>query len=157
MDRALIDQYAAGATVPADAIRGLTAADLDAPPASGGWTIRQIVLHLADSDLVGSDRMKRVAAEPNPTLLAYDETLFANNLKYATLDAQLAAELFRLNRVYTTAILRQLPAEAFARAGVHTEKGRETLEDLVRDYIKHLDGHMKFLREKRAALGKPLA
>lgn len=154
VDRTLIDRYLAGASAPAEAIRGLTAADLDAPPASGGWTIRQIVLHLADSDVVGSDRMKRVAAEPNPTLLAYDENAWAKELRYEARDAALAAELFRVNRLYTAAILRDLPDAAFARTGNHTERGLESLADLVRDYAGHLDHHMKFLNAKRAALGK---
>ncbi|MBX9581782.1 MAG: DinB family protein [Gemmataceae bacterium] len=53
MDRSLIEQYAAGATVPADLIRGLSAADLDARPEPGRWSLRQLVVHLLDSDLVG--------------------------------------------------------------------------------------------------------
>jgi hypothetical protein len=53
--------------------------------------------------------------------------------------------------------LRRLPVEAFARKGNHSERGIETLEDLVVGYVEHLDHHMKFLREKRRLLGKPLA
>ena len=66
MDRAMIERYAAGADVPAAAIRGLTRDELNAFPVPGTWSIQQIVLHLMDSDLIGSDRMKRVAAEENP-------------------------------------------------------------------------------------------
>ena len=63
MDRSWIERYAAGANVPAEAIRGLTPTDLNAFPVPGTWSIQQIVIHLMDSDLIGSDRMKRVAAE----------------------------------------------------------------------------------------------
>lgn len=156
MDRTLIEKYAAGATVPAGAIGGLTPQELHAFPVPNTWSIQQVILHLMDSDLIGSDRMKRVAAEENPSLLAYDETAFAKRLFYESLDAATACEIFRLNRLMTAAILRKLPDEAFARAGMHSERGRETLADLVEGYADHLDHHMKFVREKRKALGKPL-
>jgi uncharacterized damage-inducible protein DinB len=156
MDRTLIDRYSAGASVPGEAIRGLTAAELNAFPVPGTWSVQQIVMHLLDSDLIASDRMKRVIAEDMPTLLAYDETAFAKRLPYDKLDPTQACELFRLNRLFTAAILRLLPEETFERAGMHTERGRETLAHLVQDYSEHLDHHMKFLREKRKLLGKPL-
>jgi hypothetical protein len=157
MDRKLIERYAAGATVPAAAIRGLTPQELNAFPVPNTWSIQQIILHLMDSDLIGSDRMKRVAAEENPSLLAYDETAFTKRLSYESLDPEMACEIFRLNRLMTTAVLQKLPDEAFARAGMHSERGRETLADLVEGYAHHLDHHMKFLKDKRRALGKPLA
>lgn len=156
MDRALIERYVAGATGPAAALRGLTAEELNAFPVPGTWSVQQVVLHLMDSDLIGSDRMKRVIAEESPTLLAYDETAFSKRLFYETLDPWMACEIFRLNRLQTGAILRKLPDAAFARAGNHTERGRETLEELVKGYADHLDHHMKFVKEKRRALGKPL-
>ena len=61
----------------ADAVRGLRREDLQAHPVPGKWSIQQVVIHLMDSDLVTTDRMKRVIAEDNPTLLAYDEEKFA--------------------------------------------------------------------------------
>ena len=77
MDRSLIEQYEAGAGVPALAIRGLSVEDLDAHPVPGTWSLREIVVHLMDSDLVGSERMKRVIAMEEPSLLGYDESAFA--------------------------------------------------------------------------------
>ena len=54
-------------------------------------------------------------------------------------------------------VLRQLPDATFRRTGIHTETGKVVLEDMLRGYVEHVDHHMKFLREKRNALGKPLA
>ena|SRR5437870_1251700 len=157
MDRALIERYAAGAAVPAEAIRGLTPSELNAFPVPGTWSIQQIVVHLMDSDLIGSDRMKRVAAENvPPQLIGYDETAFAKNLPYEKLDPAQACEVFRLNRLLTAAVLRNLADSAFTRHGMHSERGRETLADLVEGYVEHLEHHMKFIREKRKLLGKPL-
>jgi hypothetical protein len=157
MDRSLIEQYEAGAGVPALAIRGLSSEDLDAHPVPGTWSIREIVVHLMDSDLVGSERMKRVIAMEEPSLLGYDETAFARTLGYGSTDVDLASEVFAINRRMTARILRGLPDEAFDRVGHHSERGRETLADLVEGYVGHLEHHMVFLRRKREMLGKPLA
>jgi len=154
VNRALIDQYEAGATLPAKAVEGLSKAELNAFPVPGMWSIQQVILHLLDSDLVGSDRMKRVISEPDPTLYAYDENLWLKNLSYERLDPALACEIFRLNRVMTASILRTLPDAAFSRTGNHTERGIESLEQLVKDYAGHLEHHLKFVREKRAKLGR---
>jgi len=154
VNRALIDQYEAGATHPAKAIEGLSKADLNSFPVAGMWSIQQVIVHLLDSDLVGADRMKRVISEPNPILYAYDENLWTKNLSYERLDPALACEIFRLNRLMMAAILRNLPDDAFKRTGNHTERGVESLEQLVNGYADHLAHHLKFVREKRAKLGK---
>jgi hypothetical protein len=151
-----IERFSTGATVPATWVRGLALADLDAFPVPGTWSIRQLVLHVLDSDLIAVHRMKRVIAESNPLLIGYDETLFAKNLGYERMDVSAACECFRLNRELMTQILRGLPESAFQRSGVHNQYGKLTLLDLVHTYIEHLDHHAKFLREKRAKLGKPL-
>jgi len=151
---AAVARYAAGATLPADLIKGLSKAELHAFPVAGTWSIQQIALHLMDSDLIGSERMKRTIAMNRPLLLSYDETAFTANLHYHTADATMACEVFRLNRLMTAALLRELPPDAFARRAVHSESGLETLEDLVNGYADHLDHHAKFMREKRKLLGR---
>ena len=156
MNRAIIDEYVRGAVIPAQAIAGLSAADLDALPVPGTWSIRQIVLHLMDSDLIAADRMKRIIAEDQPALIGFDESAFARNLFYTQLDASAAAELFRANRLLMGEILRRLPESAFVRVGMHNQRGRVTLGQLVELYVRHLDHHMKFLKHKRQLLGKPL-
>ena len=157
MNRKLIDQYEADGELPAKAVAGLTREELLVHPIPGTWSVQEVILHLMDSDLVGSDRMKRVIAEPHPTLLAYGENLWVKNLGYDHLDPAMACEVFRLNRKMTAAILRQLSDEAFSRTGNHTERGVESLEMLVEGYIEHLNHHLRFVRAKRAKLGKPMA
>jgi hypothetical protein len=156
MNRTLIDEYAAGPKLLENAVQGLTKADLSATPIPGTWSIQQIVVHLVDSDLVASDRMKRVIAEDRPSLIGYDESKFAAALHYDAQPLEDAVELFALNRDFTARILRKLPDSAFGRVGVHNEKGEVTLADLVADYVEHLEHHLSFLKKKRALLGKPL-
>ena len=156
MNRDLIERYAAGGARLAPAIAGLTREQLNAFPVPGTWSIQQIVMHMMDSDLIASDRMKRVAAEDHPTLIGYNETAFGQKLFYDQLDPQLACEIFAKNRQMTTEILRRLPAESFARTGHHNERGEVTLTDLVETYADHLDHHLKFILDKRRLLGRPL-
>ncbi len=156
MDRLLIEQYLAGADVPAQAIRGLNKTELNAFPVPGTWSIQQIIMHLLDSDLIASDRMKRVIAEDRPTLIGYNETAFAKTLPYSELDPALACDIFAKNRRLTYEILRRLDDKAFERTGMHNETVEITLAYLVGTYTKHLDGHMVHLRRKRELLGKPL-
>lgn len=151
---ALIAKYDADAATPGRAINDLTPAELNAHPIPGTWSIQQIVLHLMDSDLIASDRMKRIIAQDNPLIAAYDETAFSKNLFYDKLDARLACQIFEQNRRMTAALLRLLPESAFRRTGNHTERGRITLGDIVQMYVEHVPHHMKFLHAKRQALGK---
>lgn len=157
MDHQLIEQYAAGAAELARSIEGLSREELTAFPVPGTWSIQQIVVHMMDSDLIGSDRMKRVAAEDRPpTLIGYDESAFARNLFPHELDPQLACEIFAKNRQMTAEILRRLPEATFERQGHHNEDGDVTLAVLLKKYVEHLAHHLKFVRQKRELLGKPL-
>ena len=157
MNRQIIESYALGGPELAESIKGLTQADFLATPVpSGGgtWSIQQIVLHLMDSDLIASDRMKRIIAEDNPTIVGYSESAFATRLFYEEAEPALAAEIFAKNRLLTAAILRRLPDPAFARFGTHNQRGRVTLAQMVAGYVDHLAHHLKFLRHKRHLLGK---
>lgn len=155
MSHPLVKRYAAGASLPAQSIAGLTASDLDAFPVPGTWSIRQIISHLMDSDLIAADRMKRVVAEDNPLLTNYDENRFVQTLRYESASPEDMTEVFRLNRVITAHVLRGVDETAWSRTGTHNVRGKLSLTDLVRGYSDHLDHHLKFIRQKRALLGKP--
>jgi hypothetical protein len=159
-DKSWIDKYEAGGEHLAQAIRGLTRDDCLAPapdvPNAGKWTIQQVVIHLMDSDLIAADRMKRVIAEDNPTLIGFDENKFVQNLSYEEQSAEDAVALVAMNRRNVVKILRRLPDSAFERAGTHNERGRQTLADLLKAYTNHLEHHVKFIHAKRAAMGKEM-
>ncbi len=149
MNQAIIDQYAAGGPQLAAAIQGLSPNDFTATPIPNTWSIAQIVLHLMDSDLICSDRMKRIIAEEKPSLIGFDETAFAKNLFYEKLNPFIAADVFQKNRELTAIILRNLPATAFDRVGMHNERGPITLRDLIASTAKHSEHHLTFLHHKR--------
>lgn len=137
-------------------VKGLSPADLDAVPIPGKWSLRTLAIHLMDSDAFCLGRMKRIIAEDNPLLIAYDENAFASALGYSRLDITLCCELFRVGRLHMGQILRPLPPEAFSRVGVHNQYGKMTLLQLVDGYVRHVDHHMAFAREKLRALGRPV-
>ncbi|MHC5539204.1 DinB family protein [Singulisphaera rosea] len=149
----VIDRYAEGAPLLLYAISGLTREHELARPGPGEWSIAELVGHLLDSDLVYGDRMKRVIAEEDPILYAYDENAWINRLNSQSLPVEEAAHLFAANRRWMTRILRQCSDSDFARSGNHTETGRKTLADLVAGAIGHLDHHLRFHYTKRANLG----
>jgi hypothetical protein len=154
MDRSSVDRYLAGGEEIRKVVKQLGGVPIDAHPIPGTWSIRQIVVHLMESDLIGSDRMKRIAAMENPLLVGYDESKFSELPGAEGIDIEQAAEIFSLNRRLTAQILRALPDDAFDRTGIHTEKGKVTLAEQVQAYVDHLTYHLKFIEKKRAMLVK---
>jgi uncharacterized damage-inducible protein DinB len=150
----LIERYSKGGEKIAAAIQGLTLDDLLAFPVPGTWSIQQIVVHVMDSDLISTDRMKRIIAEDNPTLIGYDETRFSKNLYYNVQPAADAVAILDLNRKLFARVLRKLPPETFNRVGSHNERGQLTLGQYLQAVVDHLEHHLKFINEKRAKLGK---
>ena len=156
MDRRLIEEYVACGPRLRQAVAGLSREDLTARPGPGTWSIQEVIVHLADSDSISIDRMKRMLTEDNPTLLYADETAYVNELYPHEQSLEYALSLFELGRRQFARVLRQLPPEAFERGGTHNRRGRVTVGEMVRDYIKHLDDHLAFVVAKRERLGKPV-
>lgn len=154
MDRTLIDRFEQGGTALRAVLEGLTESDLDAKPGPGAWSIRELVIHVLDSDLVAQDRMRRIAGMRRPLLIAYDENAYIATLPYDALDLNLVCDVFESSRRLVAQLLRALPEEAFAREGVHNETGIVTLGGLVELYSWHLEHHLEFARKKRERMGK---
>jgi uncharacterized damage-inducible protein DinB len=156
----LVDQYEAGAEKVSLAIRNLTPEDLlsipDPAANVGKWSIQQVVIHLADAEAAFADRFRRMIAEDNPILYAWDENLFAARLSYEQQSAHDAVELIRLMRVQTTRILRAAGEGALSRRGNHSERGPVTLAEGLAHANRHLDHHIKFIHDKRAYMGKEM-
>lgn len=156
MDRAMIDAYVAGPAKVRAAVAGLTHEELTARPGPGKWSILEVVVHLADSDAIAIDRMKRMLTEDGPQLLYADETAYVDRLFTHDQDIEDALLLLEAGRRQWARVLRKLPDAAFARTGQHNRRGTVTLGDMVASYVGHIDGHLKFIHGKRANLGKPL-
>ncbi len=154
MDRSFIEQYEIHAGRVRQSVQGLTREDLLAFPVPGTWSIQQIVVHLADSEMVFADRIKRVIAEDNPTLLAFDQNKWFARLHYDEQSAADAATQVELTRRQLARVLKALPDADFNRGGTHSEAGPLTLRQIIEKANWHLDHHLKFLIDKREKLGK---
>jgi uncharacterized damage-inducible protein DinB len=154
MDRTLIDEYERGAETLRRAIAGMTEADLKAAPIAGRWSTQQVVIHLADAESAFADRIKRIIAQDEPQLLAWDENRFVQRLHYDAQSTADAVELIALTRRQLTRILRAATDAELSRSGVHSERGRQTVMDVLGYAVPHLTHHLKFVAEKRKALGK---
>jgi len=147
----LLDRMRRGGDAVEAAMAGASSAELDYSPGPGRWTIRQVMAHVVDSEIVGADRFRRTLAEDNPTLIGYDEKAWAANLDYGKREPSEDLELFRRVRRLTTRLLESLPAPAFFRTATHTERGRMTLLDLLRVYAEHAEGHARQIQANREA------
>jgi len=149
----LINAYLSGIEMLRHSVRGMTREQLLARPVPGKWSTLEVVCHLADFEPIFADRMKRVIAEERPSLLGADEKRFAAALAYHQRDGEEELAIIEQTRRQMARILHTLPATAFERAGVHNERGPRTLEQLLTGATNHVPHHVKFIHEKRRALG----
>ncbi len=147
----LLERFRRGAELVAVVSTGSAGPEWDFVPAPGKWTVRQIMCHLADSEMVGRDRFCRVIAEDNPTLMVYDEKAWAEKLDYHKRKFSQALETFRRVRGENYELLSGLTEETFGRAGTHSQQGPLTLKDLLRIYAEHAEGHARQIKEAREA------
>jgi uncharacterized damage-inducible protein DinB len=150
---ALIEQYLAGPGLLRRAVAGMTRDQLRARPVAGKWSTQEVVCHLADYEPIYADRMKRVIALQEPELLQGDPGLFGARLAYDRRDVEEELALVELTRKQMAQILRALRPEGFQRRGLHSRDGSLTLDNLLQRVTAHVPHHVRFIEEKRRAMG----
>jgi hypothetical protein len=145
----LLERFRRGAELVAVAATGAAGQELDYVSGQDKWSLRQILCHLADAELVGAERFRRVIAEDNPTIVGYDQNAWARNLDYSRRKISQALETFRHVRQENYELIKDLPEESYKRFGTHTERGRLTLLDLLRIYAEHAEKHARQIRGVR--------
>lgn len=148
----LIDRYLAGPDELRKAVAGMTAAEMDSRPIPGKWSTRQVLCHLADTESLYAERMKRVLAENEPTFFAADPDLFAAHLHCDRRDMAEELELIDVTRRQMGRILGALGPTDFARRGIHSADGSLSLQTLLERVTGHLPHHIRTIEEKRAAM-----
>jgi hypothetical protein len=148
---ALIDQYEQGYAAVAAALKGISEAELEAREGPGEWSPREIVHHLADSEMTSAIRLRLLIAEDAPTIIGYDQEAFVRELFCdRPIEPSLAA--FAAARAATVPILRRLSDEQWQRAGTHSEVGHYAVEDWLRIYGVHAHDHADQIRRARATV-----
>jgi len=120
----LINDYLAGPGILRQAVAGMSHEQLLARPIPGKWSTLEVVCHVADFDIVYADRIKRVVAENEPTILSGDPDVFAARLAYHERAPEEELLLIELVRKQVARILRTLKPEDFQRRGIHSKSGR---------------------------------
>ena len=137
----LIEAYAAGPERLRRAWEAVPAAARQFRPREGKWSPHEIVLHCADSETYGAIRIRLLMAEKDPKIIGYDQASWAVTFDYHSLPVEPALDAVSAARNNTTALLRTLPEEAWAKEGTHSQSGRYTAEDWLRIYAVHVENH----------------
>jgi hypothetical protein len=148
---ALIDQYEDGFRAVSAALGEISEEELEAREAPGEWSPREIVHHLADSEMTSAIRLRLLIAQDAPTLLGYDQEAFVRHL-YSDRPIEPSLAAFAAARAATTPILRRLSEEQWRRAGTHSESGSYSVEDWLRIYSGHAHDHADQIRRVRATV-----
>ena len=147
---ALIARYKDGYREVQSALEGASDKDLDAHPAPGKWSAREIVHHLADSEMTSAVRLRLLVAEENAAIRPYDENQFAARLHY---QRPIASSLlaFQAARQSTGELLDAMTDADFAKTGTHPEHGSYGVDRWLEIYAEHAHKHADQIRRARAA------
>lgn len=148
--RGLIELYRDGYRIVAEALLKITPEELDARPAEGQWSAREIIHHLADSEMAAAVRLRLLLANDRPHIQAYDQDQFARRLYYDR-PHEMSLELFRCARASTVEILDRLTPAEWLREGTHSEAGPFGVHEWLKVYAEHAHRHARQLRVARAA------
>ena len=126
---------------------GVSAVDLRRRPAADRWSVSEIVAHLAEAEIVIGYRLRLILGSPGAPIVAYDQDRWLTSGHYDRRDPRAAVALFRVLRDANLALLESLDAEQWAEYGVHSERGRESIEEIVRMTAGHDLNHVRQIEQ----------
>ena len=130
-------------------LTGVFGEEEDFTPAPGKWSIRQLIAHLADTELVFAGRFRQMLAEDSPPILAFNQDQWAANLDYARRKPKQSLETLRRLRAENYELLKELPSEAFERTGTHSKDGPVTVHLLLERLTSHVETHAQQMQAIR--------
>ena len=130
-------------------VESLEFSDLDKSD-SEGWTPRQVIHHMADSEAQSYARLRRLIAEPGTALQGYDEGKWAENstLGYKTESIETAIQVITAVRRSSFELLKRLNSEQLKNSGIHTESGLYSIQDWLKSYINHPLDHANQIKKQ---------
>ena len=136
-------------------LKGLTEKQLSRRPAPGKWSIKEIVAHLADGEVILGSRYRLIAAHDRPAIPGYDQDLFVEKLGVGNTTTEELLDDFEMARMLNTDLLARLPDEALDRVGVHSERGEESIWTILTLYAGHDRVHLAQVETIRTGLFPP--
>jgi hypothetical protein len=124
-------------------IKGASKAKLRRRPAPEKWSVSEIIAHLADGEIVGGFRLRFILGSPGSPIVAYDQDAWAASGHYGKRDARKSVALFRVLREANLALLKSLKPEQWKLGGMHSERGQESIEHIVRMFAGHDLNHLQ--------------
>jgi uncharacterized damage-inducible protein DinB len=135
------------------AVEGLTGTQLDTPYREGGWTVRQVVHHVADSHLNAVQRVRFALTEDEPAIKVYDEAAWARLPDAAGGAVEWSLGMLDGLHARWVALLRELTEAQWQRTFVHPENGSIALDQATLLYAWHSRHHTAHVTQLRAAKG----
>ena len=126
-----------------DAVAGRSEPELSRTPAPGRWSVRQIVAHLADCEVVAGWRLRSILATNGTVLQPFDQNRWAEVFRYEDAPISEALDLFEASRRANVRMLRSVDPALLDNFGMHAERGRESITHLVRLYAGHDRNHLR--------------
>ena len=142
----LIALYRDGYRAVVDALHGADEKHLAARPGPGKWSAREIVHHLADSEMTAAVRLRWLLAIDRPAIQGYEQDVFAERLHYDR-PHEASLEAFRYARECTAQLLERLSEEEWLREGTHTEVGPFGVLQWLETYGPHAHRHARQILE----------
>jgi len=136
-----------------EAVRGLDDGQLDTPYRPDGWTVRQVVHHVADSHMNAYVRFRLALTEDDPVEKPYSQTAWAELSDARTVPVEASLGLLDGMHARWVALAESLPEEAFARAFFHPERGRVPLGTDLAIYAWHGRHHVAHITGLRERMG----
>ena len=135
------------------AVRRLNDEQLDTPYRTGGWTVRQVIHHLADSHMNAFIRTKLIVTEENPTLKTYEQEEWARTADGNAIGVEGSLAILKGLHQRWAHLLSSLGPEAWKRTAMHPENGLMTLDDIVTLYARHGENHVSQITGLRKQRG----
>jgi hypothetical protein len=132
-------------------LKGVSAAKAQKRPAPGKWSIREIVAHIADTELVGGYRIRAILGAPGTQVLGFDQDVWVTALHYDKRDLKKSFEQYRTLREANLALLKSLTPAQWKQYGNHSERGQETVETIVKMFAGHDINHFQQIERILAA------
>jgi hypothetical protein len=133
--------------------RRLSKKEIRRRPAPGKWSIAEILAHLADAEVVGSWRIRQILGADGTPIQAYDQNVWAETFRYEDRDPRESLRLFRVLRENNLLLLKAVPRKLWENHGIHAERGKETIAQIVRMFAGHDLNHLQQI-EKIAKPGR---
>jgi hypothetical protein len=124
-------------------IAGSPASILRSRPSADAWSAGDILAHLADAEIVIGFRVRLILGAPGTPIAAYDQDSWVSSGHYDQRDPRKSLEQFRVMRESNLALLASLTPEQWQQFGLHSERGQETIEQLVRMTAGHDINHLR--------------